>query len=316
MAMVYELTFFLGLGLLAIVVAIYVLSVTQIGKSAELSSEKQHNRIVERKNLATKQIERLQKQLDEAKEIGQIDEAKLRNALAESQAEIEIYETGITRLRERTLLLERKGAIVWPGSSFLATIVFSVAAIATIGINSIIPLALWIFGIFSLTLGIYRVYLTLGALQEVTIASRDSIDRLPEAVKKALTDIELERKPELGLSFLGEQPPFHFKSGQQSIVILKISLDKGDVARNICTFLACPPGFKFPNNPLCAPPSPKPYNDYNCILWEHDSITAGVFVRIAVPIQAPDTPGDYDAIYMMSCEGFHTDWIPIEIIVE
>lgn len=316
MATIYELTFFMGLGLLATVVAIYVLSVTQIGKSTEFFLEKQQVVITEQKNLATNQIERLQQQLDEARKIGHLNDEKLINELSDNRAKIQMYDIEIKRLRERTLLLERKGAIVWPGSSFLTTIVFSVAAIATIGINSIIPLALWIFGMFSLTIGIYRVYLTLGALQEVTIASRESIDRLPEAVKKALTDIEFERKPELELSFLGEQPPFHFKSGQQSIVILKIRLDKGDVARNICTFLACPPGFKFPNNPLCAPPAPEPYNDYNCILWEQDSMTAGVFVRLAISIQAPDTPGDYEAIYMMACEGFHTDWIPIEIIVE
>lgn len=316
MGIVYELTFFLGLGLLATVIAIYVLSVTQIGKSAELSSENQQNRITERKNLATKQIERLQKQLDEAREIGHLDEDRLIDELAESQAEIEIYETGIKRLRERTLLLERTGAVVWPGSSFMATIVFSVAATATIGINTIIPLALWIISIFTFIFGIYRVFRTLGAIQEVTIASRDAIDRLPEAVKSALLDIERSRKPELELTFIGKQPPLHFAPGQEISINFNVALSKGEVARNISIFLACPPGFTFSELALCPPPDDESYSNYNCIRIGIDNLTVGVINHSKVKVQTPATPGNYTCVYMISCEGFAQYLTPFDILLE
>jgi hypothetical protein len=315
-ATVYELTFLLGLGLLATVVAIYVLSVTQIGKSTELSSEKQQDIIAEQKQLAAKQIERLQNQLDEAREIGHLNNDRLMQDLAESQAEIEIYETGIKHLRERTLLLGRNGAVVWPGSSFLATIVFSAAATAIIEINEIIALALWIIGIFTLIFGIYRIFRTLGAIQEVTIASRDAIDRLPEAVKSALLDIELSRKPELELAFTDEQPPLHAAPGQPYSINFKLSISKGEIARNISLFLACPPGFTFTKSLLCAPPSVEPYKNYSSILLELDNITLGVNTYYKIIVQTPATPGNYTCIYMISCEGFKTDWIPFDILIK
>lgn len=316
MAIVYELTFFLGLGLLATITAIYVLSVTQIDKSSKLSLEQQQDLIKEQSDLATKEIERLQKQIDDARDIGRLDKAKLLSDLAESHAEQEIYEAGMKRLKERTQLLERTGAVVWPGSAFLTTIIFSVAAIPIIGINVIFSLALWIIGIFTLIFGIYRAFRTLGAIQEVTIASGDAIDRLPEAVKSALLDIEQSKKPELEITFTDEQPPLHGSPGQEFSINFSMYLTKGEVAKDISIFLACPPGFTFTNSPLCVPPHGDCYKEYSCILLKLDSLTFGVSTFYKIKVQAPATPGKFTCISLMSCEGFMTGWSPFDIVLE
>ena len=93
MDIVYQLTFFLALGLLAIVVAIFVFAVSQIGRATESASREQEEVLSRQKEAKEKQIERIQERLEEARKVGSLDEKKLLAELQESTEEIKGYDT-------------------------------------------------------------------------------------------------------------------------------------------------------------------------------------------------------------------------------
>lgn len=54
MGVVYQLTFFLALGLLAIVITIFVFAVAQLGRATEVSSKQQQDILLKQKRAKTR----------------------------------------------------------------------------------------------------------------------------------------------------------------------------------------------------------------------------------------------------------------------
>ena len=232
MGVVYQLTFFLALGLLAIVVAIFVFAVSQVGRATESASKEQQNILLRQKEAKGRQIEKIQQQLEEARKVGHLDESKLLKELQGTKEEIAGYDTELRRLRERIMLIRRKGAVVCPGAFFLAALVLTITASGLAEGQNIVALPLWIISIGALGFGGFRVFRTLGAIEEVTITSQEAMEKLPEAVKVALREFEEEKKPELELIFRNKQPPFHIQAGTQTAIAFGCRLIRGDIARN------------------------------------------------------------------------------------
>lgn len=67
MESVIVLAYYLAVGLLAILIAIYVFAVTQIGKATETMSIRQRDILNQQKESKEEQIEKMQEQLDEAR---------------------------------------------------------------------------------------------------------------------------------------------------------------------------------------------------------------------------------------------------------
>ena len=206
MDVVYQLTFFITLGLLAIVVTIFVFAVSQVGRATESASKEQQDILQKQKEAKERQIEKIQRQLEEARKSGHLDELKLQQELQSTREEIAGYNTELKRIEERIMLIRRKGAVVWPGTFILAALILAIIASGlndiTIRLNegqNLVAFVLWIVSVVALAYGIYRVFKTLGAIEEVTITSQEVIERLPEAVKYALKEFEEERRPRLRL---------------------------------------------------------------------------------------------------------------------
>lgn len=314
MNIVYELTFFLALALLAIVVTVYVFSVTQIGRATELESKRQKDIISAQKEASEKQIENIQKQLDEAKKVGRLDDATLLEELDKGRREIQNYASEINRLKNRTALIKRFGATVWPGSAILATIVLAMIARGIESNHNIIALVLWIIGLVTLLIGIYRIFKTLGAIEEVTINAQEAIDKLPEAVKSALIAVEQQKKPMLTLVFRGSQPPIYVNSGQQINIDFALEMASGDVARNISVFFTAPPGFAFPSTPSAPAADDLPNYVSTCV--KLIDLVTGLRNLFKLAIKAPATTGSYILVYQFVCEGFNSGRIPFPVEVK
>jgi len=186
MGIVYQLTFFFVLGLLAIIVAIFVFSVSQIGRATESASKEQQDILNKQKEAKIKQIEQIEQQLAKAKKVGQLNESELKEEIKKSKEEISSYNTQLTHIKERVDLIRRKGAVIYPGIAFITSIILSISASGLFETETHLTVALWlwIFSIIILVFGIYRVFRTLGAIEQVTVTSQEAIEKLPEAVKK------------------------------------------------------------------------------------------------------------------------------------
>ncbi len=317
MGIVYQLTFFVALGLLATVVTIFVFAVSQVGRATESASRQQQSILLKQKKAETSRIDRIQAQLEEAKKTGQLDEPKLSKELEETKQDIIGYDTELRRIHERIVLIRRKGAVIYPGAGFLVTLALSVAASGLTEAQDLSTLALWlwIISICSLAFGVYRVFRTLGAIEEVTITSKEAIEKLPEAVKIALRELEEEKRPELELVFVDE-PPFRVETQSERLIEYSVRLSRGDIARDVIAAFFTPANFEYPDNPAkLAVPQTK-YEDYNSARINLGDIKRPFAHPKSLKLKAPAEPGHYIAAYKLYCEGYFSDFVEFEIEVE
>lgn len=313
---VYQLTFFLALGLLAIVITIFVFAVSQIGRVTAASSKEQQDILSQQKKAKAKRIESIEKQIAKAKKTGNLDVSKLSSELKNLTEESMEYESQLKHIQERIMLISRKGAVVCPGFFFLATLVLTATASGLADGQNLVALWLWIISIGTLAFGIFRVFRTLGAIEEVTITSEEAVEKLPEAVKIALRELEEERKPELQLSFKDTQPPFHVKAESEILIEFIITLIRGDIARETEIYFVAPPGFKFPDSPKRLPPLGKEYANYVSTAIELADITKGIYRLGKVKLKVPSQPEHYTVSYCSVCEGFYSKYEEFEVVVE
>jgi len=317
---VYQLTFFLALGLLAIIITVFVFAVSQVGRATETASEEQQEILLKQKEAKVKQIEKIQKQLEEAKKEGHLDEPKLlpelQQELQNTEEEFASYEVQLRKLEERIVLIRRRGAVIYPGTSFISAIILTITASGLAVSYNYIAIPLWIISIVALVFGSYRVFKTLGAIEEVTITSKEAQEKLPDAVKAALRELEEERRPELEITYKGAQPPFKVKAGSERIIEFTITLSKGEIAKDPEIYFTAPPGFGFPDCPRRPPPLAEGYDDYVCAAIKCGNIPKGTYFLRNVKIKAPDKTGSYTLFHNTICEGFKSGRKAFEIVVE
>jgi ABC-type transport system involved in cytochrome bd biosynthesis fused ATPase/permease subunit len=209
-------------------------------QSYRLGVKRQKDIISAQKETSEKQIKQIQGQLDEAKRSGRLDDKAFVDELNKGHREIRSYTVQLNRLKARTNLIKRFGAVALPGSAIIATIVLTTIANAVSGNHTAYSLTLWLIGLFTLLFAIFRIFKTLGAIEDVTINSQEAIEKLPEAVKSALIAVELQKKPALVFAFKGGQFPYTAQVGQIINVDCVLSLSSGDSARNIFMFFNAP----------------------------------------------------------------------------
>ena len=291
MGIVYQLTFFLALGLLGIVIAIFVFAVSQVGKATESASSEQESILASQKSAKINQIKTFEKELEEAKKSGQLDETNLLQKLQETKDEIKSYDTQLINIKNRIDLIKIKGAVLFPGIPLALTITLAVIASGFYEskIYLSVALSLWIISLFLLAFSIYRIYLTLGAIEQVTINTKEPLNKLPDAVKSALISLEQIKKPVVTLTFQDIKFPIMVKQGEKFNIPYYLKLTKGDAANNVMVFFMAPQGFTFLNGEVALPPSEKP--NYVSVYFPLVALVGVVQQHSVVQIQAPKRTG-------------------------
>lgn len=312
---IYQLTFFIALALLAVVVTIFVYAVSQVGRATNLASKEQEVILWQQKEAKKRRIEKLQKRLEEAKETGHLDKFRLIDEILKTEGEIASYNDKLKHLEERVTLLTRRGAVIWPSGFFAATLALNIIASGIAASQNPAAFTLWLASLGTLGYGIFRVFKTLGAIQEVTISSEEALEKLPEAVKKALKELEEEKKPILKLGFLEAQPPFHTEVESEMAIKFTTSLERGDIASKVAVVFFAPPGFEFLGSPKGPLPSKK-YVSYVSTEFDLKEIIRPIDKVRWVKLKAPSQPNRYTLVYRVYCEGFDSGSKEFELIVE
>ncbi len=308
MDIVYQLTFFLTLGMLGIVMAVFVFAVTQIGTATKAAAKEQENKMLEKKDTTSLRINNIEKKLEEAKKGLDLDVANLTSEVEDMNEELRNYDIEIEHIKERVGLITRRGAVVYPGGLFLVALVLSITSNGLAGNASLETLALWVWvlSLVPLVFGIYRVYQTLGVVEEVTVGSEEALDKLPEAVKVALRELEEEKKPELKVDFIGEHPPIRMVVGEETDINVRITLTKGDIARSPVVAFFVPTGFDFLGG---VEKNMQPEDEEELAGMLGGFYTFRDCQRVpklaqVIRIKAPTEVGVYEFLYTVSCEGF------------
>lgn len=313
---VYQLTFFVALGLLAIVVTVFVFAVSQVGRATESASKEQQDILLKQKEAKGQQIEKIQQQLEEARKVGHLDESKLLRELQDTKEEIAGYDAQLRHLEKRIMLIRRRGAVVCPGAFFLVALVLNITASGLAEGQNLVALPLWIISIGALAFGSIRVFRTLGAIEEVTITSREAMEKLPEVVKAALVALEEEKKPELFLIFKDKKFALHVKADSEVSLPLELRIRKGDFAEDTSVHIGASEGFDFPGQDTYTLPLDSKYPNYVCMIWEIGKLIKGLQRRKTVTIKSSPTAGSFNIVYWIFCKGFRTEPTELEIVVE
>lgn len=313
MGIVYQLTFFVSLGMLGIVVAVFVFAVTQIGSATKTAAKEQENKMLEKRKVTLSRIESMEEKLAEGKRSGELNVSGLSSEVVEMNEEIENYDVEIKRIKERIGLITRRGAIVYPGGFFLVALVLSITSSGLAGNDNLGTLGLWVWAVslVPLVFGAHRVYRSLGVVEEVTVGSGEVLDKLPEAVKLALRELEEERKPELKMVFIGEEPPIRMVVGERKKIRIGIDVTKGEVA-----FFA-PVGFNF----LGRAKTMLQAEDVGIVggmlggFYKFGDCRNDSVQTEEVIIKAHSEAGVYEFFYTINCEGFSSGFEEMEVEV-
>ena len=319
MGSIYQLTFFLALGLLAIVITIFVFAVSLLGRAMEAAATSEKQKLAERKKHNAEEMRAIKKEIEKAEASGQIPRG-LRRKLDKLERRDSKFGKELSQIRKPPKLLTVRGGIVPCGVLLLAALVLTGLAWYLSAVENLIWMIhvfIWIPGLEAIGYTVSRIYQCLRVIESVAVPSEEAaLAKETEAVKTALREFEEEKRPELELSFKDAQPPFHVKAESEILIEFSIMLSRGDVGRKAEIYFAAPPGFEFPDSPKKLPPLGEEYANYVCTGIECANITKGIYTLGEVKLKAPSQPKHYTLYYYLFCEGFSSEPKELDVVVE
>jgi len=317
MEVIYQLTFFLALALLAILITVFVFAVSLLGRALETAARNERQKITERKENNAKEMAAIKKNIEKAEAEGEIPKGLARK-LDDLERKDKNYDKELSRIRRAPELLTVRVGVVHPGICLTLALILSGGAWFYRDIGTAAPITLWLLGLAAIVYSGFRILCSLRVIESVAITSEAEAERrLARAVKAALIEVEEEKRPELLLEFREEQPPVYIKSGAEKTIKFGVSLEKGDVARKPEVDFFAPAGFTFPGKKVNIQPSTKrKIADHITSRVKLEDITRAVRNIAEITIKAPSQKGKFTILYRLHCEWFASEYEEFEVIVE
>lgn len=315
---VYQLTFFVALGLLAIVITIFVFAVSLLGRAMEAAAKSEKEKLAERKENNAKEMIAMKKEIEEAEASGQIPRGMIRR-LKKLEKRDKKFGKELSKIRRAPELLTVKGGVLPVGSCLLGALILNGGAwyLSNGQIFSwIIPVLIWILGLAAIGYSIYGIYRCLRVIESVAITSEQAaLLRETEALKRTFRELEEERRPVLQLEF-EDKPPLRVDTQSERLIEYRVHLSGGDIARDARIAFWFQPNFEYVDEvkPLPAPYSE--YKDYVSAYFKLGDIQRPLGKKHKLKVKAPSEARRYTAAYKLYCEGYYSDFIEFEIIVE
>jgi hypothetical protein len=324
MGTIYEWTFFLALGLLAIVITVFVFAVSLLGRALEAAAESEKKKLGERRDKNAREMAAIRRKISKAERKGQVSKGlirKLQKELKKLEERDEKDEKELGKIRKAPKLLTVKGGVVPCGGCLLAALVLSGSAwyVSDIQIfDGVIPVLIWIPGLAAVGYTISRIYQCLKVIEGVAITSEEAaLKRTVEAFKIAQKELEEEKKPGLELEFKGKEFPLHVKADSEVKLPLELFIHKGEFAEDVAVHICAPPGFSFPKEDTYTLDSDYDYPNYICLGWILTSrLIGGLQMARTITIKSPPSKGSFKIVYYIFCRGFRSKATEREVIVE
>jgi len=311
-----QVALLMALGLLAIVITVYVLAISLLGRAMKTARIKENQQIIDRRGKNSAQMAEIERKAREAKEKGE-----LANGLNKQVSEFKKRDARDKRVLEETRnapqLLTVKGGVVPASLSFLVAIILS--SISWSLSDKSYPF-LFIFvgaAILSISYGTIRVFKSLLAIENVAITSEAETEaRLSNAVKSALTEVEELKKPLLDITWK-VAPPFYMTVGQIFKFEYRVLITRGDIGKEPEVWFFVPKVFSFPKgDTIIQPPDTGKVSNLLTTINHLDDIKKGQARWYSTAITAPKTKGNFILYYKISCIGFDSGSIRFNAKVE
>lgn len=324
-AIISQATFFLGIALLAIVVTIFVFASSLLGRSVEAHRNDQEELRKQKEQSLSQHKEELQKQLKES--TTKKDMKRLREEIGKVEAEIAEFEEKSEGIKKSYEVFGVKGGVVYPALCFLASSILSgfawSLARSWIGFNlgsSFIPITpiLWLLALLAMGCGIERLYLSLKKIQEVAVTSEEAaLKRTVEAFKIAQRELETEHKPELEIKLWEPKLPFKVKNGESFELQTRVSLSRGEIARQAFAVITVPKEFDLSLHEewvgFDVKETKPDYKGYRSTTGR--DVFKGVFNSYSATIKSPVNTGKFTFFYWAYCEECQTEEMSFQIEV-
>jgi Flp pilus assembly protein TadB len=151
-----QATFFVSIGLLAIVITVYVSSTSLLGLAVERTSRELQERKEGQKESTNSRLQAVRKSLNQAQQdnIGE-EVQRLRKSLAELEQKLRKDEKDLADIPKKyTLPFAVRGGVVYPGLGFLSAAIFSGVAWSLANNTTPVLHVLWGLGVASIIYGL------------------------------------------------------------------------------------------------------------------------------------------------------------------
>lgn len=316
MSGIYDITMLLCIALLAVVVTVFVLAVSLLGRAIEEAGNEQRKIKEQEAEELNRTIQGAETKLKEAKEHGELVELK-KELNGYEKRKIE-FQKALRGTAGRYKPLTAKGSVLFPGILFLISLVLAGGAryVATV------PVAwaahfLWSLSLLGLAFGCYMVYHSLEIIQSVAVTTEEAQHkRTTKALETALEQHEKASRPVLGLAFRKEKPPFSFKPDTEEVIKFLVFLQQGDVANNTEVLFFAPEGFDFPGMHTWRQDDIfTQFPEALTTKLKMESLRRKMNYWKELSIKTPTQPGKYKLLYQLHCDGFASEFEEFEIEV-
>lgn len=204
---------------LTIVVTVFVLSVTLLGRAAKFAKEKRSETEQKSKTNFDSDIAKLQAQIKKNPD----DIEELKKQVGELEVKRAYTINKIRQIEEQFNALTLKNGVLIPGVMFFITL-FIENWLTHVVFNIFGQFVLLIIAFISSIYAVKKIVLTLQAIQEVAINTDDhQLEQLKNALIEGLETIESEKEPKPIIRFK-EKSPFIFKPDAEVEIKFEVDL--------------------------------------------------------------------------------------------
>jgi len=310
---------FLVLTLLAIVVAIFVLAASFLGRALEQSRIEKKEAAELEKKLADERDSKLDEVMIEVqKRLKGVEAAEAIEALEKELAQYKRQKkesrkklkSAVRRYKRYTMLTVPNGVVP---TSVLLLISLVLAAITQLFTTSIgyAPLGV---AVIILSWACFRIYKSLIVVQEIAVTAEEAQFQREAGTLLAALDMHEEKKrPGFEIEFTDPKQPISLKCSQEGVIKFSISLDHGEIARQAELWISVPNKFELTESD--ARFSDK-YPDRLMTMIELGDMKRGLFYRRRISIKTPAEAGEYTFGYFFNCEGHYGNWkyFPVKVV--
>ncbi len=319
MVAVYQLIFFLSIGMTAVAIAVFVLAVSLLGRAIKLAVDEQGKTEKEHMKSNVEELEKIQIELDRAKKEGKHPDMKrLEKALNILKKKKRLNTWKLKWINTKPKLLGSIWGAFVPGAFFMTSaIICIIAIIKGDGIPQVYPY-MWI-AIATMGVGIGFVCLSLRVIEGVARISEEvGFQRDVSIFKTSLREFEEDRRTELVLYFTNISPPFNVKVNSETKINFYVTLTKGEYADNVQVFFFVPQGFDFPDRETVVQREDHgTVPGYITTAFEfEESILSTIRQPGSIVIKAPPTADEYPLYYRVICKRAHGKHEKFGIVVE
>jgi len=309
-----------SLTLLAIIVAIFVLAASLLGRAIQQAREEQQAASAREQEEAEAQATQLGKAIAEVQ--SKLKEAATSEAVSTLEGQLSQYKKErktsekqskkAARRHHRYRALTVQWGILPTSMLVLASLVLAAAAqpvTAAAGYALLSVCGLFLLG------ACYRIYQSLRVVQEIAVTTEEAqFKREVEAFETALVRLEERKRPILSLKFIEAEPPFKFKPSSQQVIQFHVSLIWGDAARSTRIDFIAPEGFDFPGHePYRRSLHVQEFPGALTAIFQIGDVLRDMTHYRKLNITAPATPGTYTLNYWLGGEGCIGRFEPFEV---